>query len=366
MIFPTDIPQVIKENKHMKQRFDNLSENYPSSSHKLDLWCIFEDGSRSQGYSYDSLYYSERVSLLDCPLTEYGRKKLQTKTFIQVLLSSFVISHIPILKGSVNISLSSVLSKSSNWSFTLCTSPLQDKYEYLPQWIEFHRLVGVTKIVVYNTTDTHNRLEGIASVYRQHVGFLEIVQWNFSSLQLKDIDSSRYFQVEAVHDCLLRFGDQSEWLGMIDLDEYLISLSPYTTISDFLRKEYGRQIIGSINLWSNFFCTRQIENYTQEESVKSLLVIERFTLRSSIRYTDGREKYLYRPRFVQYLSIHHQIVGVSKQDPSEKKIMLAHYGSMEQLRLFPGCEPNKYVIDTTIRDRFAANVKEGLKHPQHI
>ncbi|CAF4111866.1 unnamed protein product, partial [Adineta steineri] len=92
--------------------------------------------------------------------------------------------------------------------------------------------------------------------------------------------------------------------------------------------------------------------YTPEENDTNRLTIERFTFSARNRHKSGRGKYLYRPRFVQYLSIHHQIVGLSKEQPSEKHITLAHYVSMSRLRTMPGCGSNETVEDTGIRNRF--------------
>jgi hypothetical protein len=88
--------------------------------------------------------------------------------------------------------------------------------------------------------------------------------------------------------------------------------------------------------------------------------MERFVFRASKLYKAGREKYLYRPRFVQYLSIHHQIVGLARVQSSENHITLAHYTSMHYLRTMSGCLPDQYVKDTGIRDRFASKVKNAI------
>ncbi|CAF4412116.1 unnamed protein product, partial [Adineta steineri] len=173
----------------------------------------------------------------------------------------------PILKACVNVPIVSVTSSnSSQESFTLCTSPLHNKAKYLVQWIEFHRLVGFSKFVIYNTTDTDDYLSTIINIYTQkHPDLVDVVQWNFSTLGLVDVLPTRYFQTEALHDCLIRYGDQSEWLGMLDLDEYIVPLHPYEAIVDYVHENFGRRIIGSINLWSQFFCNKNNSVYTPEE-----------------------------------------------------------------------------------------------------
>ena len=356
MVYPTDVKNVLPR----------TIPSQPLSAHALSLWCIFDDGSVTSAYSYDSHYGNDRASLLDCPLSPFAQDQLwRYNRTVRVYLASTTdkTRNSPIAKAYVSVpNPPSLPLNASQQVLTLCTSPLHNGAEYLTQWIHFHLLVGFRKFVVYNTTDTHQRLAPlINALNRQHPDLVDVVQWNFSSLALTDVMSCRYFQTEALHDCLIRYGDQSEWLGMLDLDEYIVPLPPYSTVLQYLHEQFGRRIVGSVNLWSQFFCSKSVDKYTHEENDTRRLVIERFLVRASHRHRGGREKYLYRPRFVQYLSIHHQIVGLSKEQPSTKDIMLAHYVSMKSPREMPGCTPGQYVKDTTIRDRFAEQVRKDTE-----
>ncbi|CAF1405089.1 unnamed protein product, partial [Adineta steineri] len=100
--------------------------------------------------------------------------------------------------------------------------------------------------------------------------------------------------------------------------------------------------------------------YTPEEKDTRRLTIERFIFRAPHEYKKGRKKYLYRPRFVQYLSIHNQIIGLSKEESSKYHITLAHYISMNYPRLMSGCNINEIVQDTNIRNRFAKRIKAAI------
>ncbi|CAF0972985.1 unnamed protein product [Rotaria sp. Silwood1] len=356
MVYPTDVKRVLPKGVSAQ----------PLSSRLLSLWCVFDDGSVTSAYSYDSNYGNDRVSLLDCSLSPFASDQLwRYNRTLRVYLASTTDKdrNVPILKAFITVPMLSLIpSNSSQELLTLCTSPLHNGAEYLTQWIEFHRLVGFRKFVVYNTTDNHQRLSSVVNtINRKYSKLVDVVQWNFSSLGLTDILSTRYFQTEALHDCLIRYGDQSEWLGMFDLDEYIVPLDPYQTVLDYLHDNFRRRIIGSINLWSQFFCTKEADRYTLEENDTNRLVIDRFILRTRDRYKKGREKYLYRPRFVQYLSIHHQIVGLSKEEPSQNHILLAHYASMNRLRSMPGCGTGQYVTDKSVRDRFAKRVKDAIE-----
>lgn len=353
IVYPTDVKAVLPKGVPSEPLF----------SHQLSLWCIFDDKSVTPAYSYDSNYYNERTSFLDCPLSPFASDQLwrYNKT-LRVHLASITDKDQGklILKAFINVPKPAPSSLStSHEQLTLCTSPLHDQANYLVQWIEFHRLVGFRKFVIYNTSDTDNRLSAILNIYtRKYPGLVDVVQWNFWNLSLTDVTPTRYFQTGALHDCLVRYSDQSEWLGMFDLDEYIVPLHSYKTVSDYLYSHFGRRIIGSVNLRSQSFCTKNTDKYTPEENDITRLTIERFTFRARHRYKGGREKYLYRPRFVQYLSIHQQLVGLHKKESSENHILLAHYASIRSLRsIQKDCNA---IEDTSIRDRFANDVKSAL------
>ncbi|CAF4433012.1 unnamed protein product, partial [Adineta steineri] len=151
----------------------------------------------------NSQHITQRTSLLDCPLSQFANDQLwRLNQTIRVYLASTTAKDrkIPILKAFVKAPVVSVRSlNSSQESFTLCTSPLHNKANYLVQWIEFHRLVGFSKFIIYNTTDTNNSLSTIVNIYTQkYPGLVDVVQWNFSTLGLVDVLQRRYFQVEAL------------------------------------------------------------------------------------------------------------------------------------------------------------------------
>src|SRR4051812_37210370 len=66
MVYPTDVKTVLPKDKSVQ----------PLSSSQLNLWCIFDDGSVTSAYSYDSRYGSERVSLLECQLSSFASDQL--------------------------------------------------------------------------------------------------------------------------------------------------------------------------------------------------------------------------------------------------------------------------------------------------
>ncbi|CAF3530544.1 unnamed protein product [Adineta steineri] len=106
-----------------------------------------------------------------------------------------------------------------------------------------------------------------------------------------------------------------------------------------------------VKLGINLYIDANQNTYTPEEKDTNHLTIERFSFCARNVYKSGRENYLYRPRFIQYPSIHQQLIGLFKEQPIENHITLAHYSSMSQPRTMPGCGFNETVENTNIRNR---------------
>ena len=353
--------------------FPNITQNIllkdrridPMSPTRLLLWCIFEDGSTTIGYTHEFQLASESVSLVDCPISQYAAEQLWSfYRTIRVYVASLTDPNqrLPIFKALVSAPRpANIALGESRYQLTLCLSPVRDRNLYIPQWIEYHRMVGFRKFVIYNTTDSSKNLQKILNAFeKKYPNLVDVVQWNFSSIGLKDPRARRYFQVEAAQDCLIRYGDQSEWLGMLDLDEYLVPLPPYQTITDYLINNFAHRIVGSLNFWSYFFRTVNTKTYTAEEKNTSRLVIERFVLRDNDSFKAGRHKYLYRPRFVYDLSIHFPFFGYAREQSSPESIRLAHYISMERIRSESFPNESSIIQDLTVRDRFAKRIRHNL------
>ena len=86
----------------------------------------------------------------------------------------------------------------------------RDEARYLPEWIEFHRLVGVERFFLYDHFSVDNHREILAPYVEQ--GIATVCEWH--------IDRG---QVLAYNDCLERHRHDSRWVAFLDLDEFLFS-----------------------------------------------------------------------------------------------------------------------------------------------
>jgi hypothetical protein len=92
---------------------------------------------------------------------------------------------------------------------------------YLAEWIEFHRIVGVERFLLYDheSTDDHAR---VLEPYVE-AGVVETRHWPAES-----------GQAAAYDDALERERGRSRWLAFIDVDEFLFSVD-YLPLPDALR-----------------------------------------------------------------------------------------------------------------------------------
>jgi hypothetical protein len=81
---------------------------------------------------------------------------------------------------------------------------------YLPEWLEFHRLVGVEHFFLYDNGSEDNHLDVLAPYLEE--GVVTLHEW-------PAIDG----QLPAYDDCLRWHRHDSRWMAFIDVDEFLFS-----------------------------------------------------------------------------------------------------------------------------------------------
>lgn len=126
------------------------------------------------------------------------------KTMIKCILSwvySFLMY--PIL-WLYNIKRSS---KDYKYNVAICAI-FKNEAKYFLEWIEYHRLIGVDHFYLYNNFSDDDYLEILASYIEQ--GVVTLIDWPI-----------KYGQKQAYDDCLNKYKNEAEWLGFIDLDEFI-------------------------------------------------------------------------------------------------------------------------------------------------
>lgn len=91
---------------------------------------------------------------------------------------------------------------------------IKDEAPYMVEWLEFHRLVGVEKIIIYDNGSSDNIQELLKPYISE--GYVELIPWpNFLA---------QYNHQHLCYAHVVRYtASQTKWLAIIDADEFLFS-----------------------------------------------------------------------------------------------------------------------------------------------
>jgi len=97
---------------------------------------------------------------------------------------------------------------------SLC-SVFKDEAEYITEWIQFHKLMGVERFYLYN----HNSTDGVEAILAPFVNSGDVVL--LPAVDVYDEKSKhRLTQTSSFEDCLNRFGNLTRWMMFMDVDEF--------------------------------------------------------------------------------------------------------------------------------------------------
>jgi hypothetical protein len=86
----------------------------------------------------------------------------------------------------------------------------RDEARHLPEWIVFHRLLGVERFYLYDNRSTDDWRLALAPELAE--GVVDVIDWPRDRGQLS-----------AYADCLERHRTDTRWIAFIDIDEFLFS-----------------------------------------------------------------------------------------------------------------------------------------------
>lgn len=152
--------------------------------------------------------------------------------------------------------------KKLKWDLSI-VAIFQNDARYLKEWIEFHKLIGVEHFWLYNNCSTDNYAE-VLEPYRA-AGIVELINWPRKSNGL--VHWNR-IQCEAYMDAVSRAKSFSNWLAIIDTDEFLFS--PKTDSVPEILKGYKKAGAVGVN-WLGFGTSHVKQLYTGRPMVEQLI-----------------------------------------------------------------------------------------------
>lgn len=162
-----------------------------------------------------------------------------------------------------------------NYKLTICAI-IKDENAYLEEWINYYLLIGAEHFYLY---DNESKIS---------------VKETLKKLKLSSYVTVRKIkgqgqQMNAYTDCVKRFGESSQWIAFVDMDEFIVPKAYPYNLSEFLEdyKEYGGLNVNWLIFGSNGHKKRT--NKPQLES---------FVLRSETNFPKNRHtKCIIQPKF---------------------------------------------------------------------
>lgn len=144
--------------------------------------------------------------------------------------------------------------RNTKYYFSLCAI-FKNEGRYFKEWIEYHRMLGVDHIYLYNNFST----DDYATVLKPYIdeGYVTLTDWPYE-----------LSQIPAYQHCYEHFKDDTFWLMFLDLDEFICPIYK-TNIRDWM-KPYEKY--PSVLMYWLMFGTNGIVKDNPEK-----LVIEQYT-----------------------------------------------------------------------------------------
>lgn len=142
----------------------------------------------------------------------------------------------------------------------------KDEAPYLREWIEYHRMIGVDHFYMYDNNSSDG-FEEVLAPYREE-GIATLIPWH-----------QQHAQVDGYEDCIRRFQSESDWIGFIDVDEFLVPIEDNSLVPILDRFCHCPAVLV---YWRFFGSGGRLRRD------RSRLVVEDFVVASEKIYTMGK------------------------------------------------------------------------------
>ena len=229
-----------------------------------------------------------------------------------------------------------------------CTHLTDNMINRLPEWLEYHRLIGFDHFMIYVDSPNVDIYRKILEKYMQrHPNLVTFVPFFFVN--------NRRAELPGQGDCIYRLKGISEMAGVFDVDEFFYLLDNSTNLPQMVRK-----IVNKIPKYAGVYGNSFLHSTTTGEYPdSSRLFMENFILRMSTKAITKRDKGVVLIDRTNYVGNHNTAGGERSlvvNNTNEFRVNHFRYPALENEWL----EPN-IVQDTSMRDQFSAQVKLELQ-----
>ncbi|XP_026317535.1 uncharacterized protein LOC113228446 isoform X2 [Hyposmocoma kahamanoa] len=210
----------------------------------------------------------------------------------------------------------------------VCVKPFHFHYgrsEWLIEWMELNRLLGVSHFYMYNKTMSE-QTTCLLNHYREHYGLVTLLPWNLPIISVTEIRTEGQFA--AFQDCLYRSMSSAKWLLVVDTDEVLIPRRERTlpALLEGLSASYAPAKVPAAFLFRNAFFYVLWEDDPQAPA--KLLTACKTRRWTTPHVLKNRSKYVVRPRHAVELGNHFTwelLPGATSVGVPKDLALLHHY-----------------------------------------
>jgi predicted HAD superfamily phosphohydrolase YqeG len=181
----------------------------------------------------------------------------------------------------------------------IAVTKVKNEAPYMKEWIEFHKLVGVEKFIIYDNESTDNLKE----ILQPYVDSGEVVYVFYPGNYLQ-------LQEKMVNEAIKKYRNKTKWIVVFDVDEYIIPVKQekITDVLYEIEEELGKKIHALAINWVMY-------GYSGHYSKPKGLLIENYMRSDGI---NPRVKSIVNPRTVVHYEIHHAVHLFYKRGMNEK------------------------------------------------
>ncbi|XP_070776833.1 uncharacterized protein [Enoplosus armatus] len=209
--------------------------------------------------------------------------------------------------------------KKLQFNFTVCVSNLFGDYNNVLQFaqtLEMYRLLGVNRVVIYNTT-CGPELDRLLQSYSQE-GFVEMVPWPIDQhlnpsrgwLFSKHGGDVHYFgQLATLNECIYRSMERSRYVLLNDIDEIIMPYQHNSLMSLMNMLQQQHPNAGVFLIENHIFPKKPFEEsikgpLPQWRGVPGFNILERIYRKEPDRKIYHPHKMIVQPRMVEQTSVH--------------------------------------------------------------
>ena len=226
----------------------------------------------------------------------------------------------------------------------------RDQAPYLAEWVEYHLLAGVQHFYLYNHKSADNASSELGPYVR--AGVVDLHQW----------DLPGHPQKEAFLHCTHKYGHESQWMAMIDVDEFLLAGDGMTRdVKEVVRHfDFEGQLL---------YVQEMFYGHQGFETPPAGLVIENYLNHSDdIAKFEYRKKYIFRPAegHIYVPCIHDIANGYFEPSLLPPDVLRINHYTVKSKRHWAGDHIKRYQPctdewneqrSTAIRDAFLADLR---------